>query len=86
MFFDNPPLLPLVARLLIKTLLSLWYSFILILSPKMAPPVNGLVGSTLNTAILFFLDNNLIISLVIELFPAPGGPVIPSLYDCPVLL
>ena len=35
--------------------------------------------ATLNTAILFLSDNKLIISFIIELLPAPGGPVMPSL-------
>ena len=51
-------------------------------SPRTAPPENGLVGSTAITATLLpfprYTDMRLFVS---ELFPAPGGPVIPILID-----
>ena len=51
-FLDNPPRLPRVPILRIKTFSFNVKSFIRIRSPKMAPPENGLVGSTATMPIL----------------------------------
>ena len=62
-------------------------SLILTLSPKMAPPVTWLVGSTANTAGFvpnFF--NAIAVLFIRELFPAPAGPVIPMIEEFPLFL
>jgi hypothetical protein len=57
------------------------------LSPRIAPPVTWLVGSTARTAALrpSFLSETDVL-LISELFPAPAGPVIPIMTDLPDVL
>ena len=54
---ERPPAQPARAMLLMKTPSSMVWSTILILSPRSAPPVSGLVGSiaTIPTFSPFFL-------------------------------
>src|SRR6056297_1577795 len=71
--------------LLIKTPGSVLRSPIRTLSPRIAPPVNGLVGSTAIIAIFLFCFLRCFTSLSVRvLLPAPGGPVIPITYAFPV--
>ena len=78
----TPPSSALEPILLTKTSLSLTALFILTLSPKNDPPVIGLEGSTAITPTDKFCFLIRGISLFInELFPAPGGPVIPILRE-----
>ena len=84
-FLDIPPKLPRVAILRINTPSSMVSSFIRIRSPKIAPPENGLLGSTaIMPTDLPRLRYSLVSLSVSVLFPAPGGPVIPMTYALPV--
>ena len=54
-------------------------------SARIAPPVNGLVGSTATTPTVFpRRRNSSVIPSVSVLFPDPGGPVTPMTYALPV--
>ena len=77
-FWDKPPRLPRVAIERTKMPSSEDRSSILIRSPRIAPPENGLVGSTaIMPTVLPRLRNSLASLSVKVLLPAPGGPVIP---------
>ena len=67
----------LVPTLRIKTPSSVAWSAILILSPSIAPPENGLVGSiaTTPTVLPILLYFAISLSVMVDL-PAPGAPVI----------
>src|SRR5258705_9804792 len=54
-------------------------------SPRSAPPVKGLEGSTARIATVFFFSRSCFASaLTSVLFPAPGGPVTPTRQALPV--
>src|SRR5436309_1484823 len=54
-------------------------------SPRMAPPVNGLLGSTaMIPTVLFFLRNSAARRSTSVLLPEPGLPVTPIICDLPV--
>ncbi len=75
---EIPPRLPLAPIDLMNTPGSLFRSDILTLSPSIAPPVKGLVGSMAITPTLFPSRLMDLTSLSVRvLFPAPGGPVMP---------
>ena len=81
---ETAPVAPLDAILRIYVPESV-DSLILTLSPKIAPPVTWLVGSTANTA--GFVPNFFIaiaVLLIKELLPAPAGPVIPIIIEFPL--
>ena len=75
---ERPPKHPRVAKERIKTPSSVAWRCIRIRSPKIAPPVKGLVGSTATMPTLFssFRKMSTILSAMVDL-PEPGGPVIP---------
>src|SRR5215472_5610201 len=82
---DRPPRLPRVARERMKTLESVACACIRIRSPRIAPPVNALVGSTAITLTdLSCLRKEAISPSTIVDLPEPGGPVIPITYARPV--
>ena len=74
----SPPSWPRVAMLRMKTPSSPARVCIRILSPRIAPPENGLVGSTAIMPTRELPRRYSAASLSTSvLFPAPGGPVIP---------
>src|SRR5215813_851783 len=82
---DRPPRLPLVARDRMNTPESVAWPCIRMRSPRIAPPVNELVGSTAITPTVFPSLRNAATSrsTMVDL-PEPGGPVIPITYARPV--
>ena len=75
----SPPRLPRVAMLRMNTPGSSVCACIRIRSPRTAPPVKGLVGSTATTPTVAPLFRIAAVSRSTSvLFPAPGGPVIPT--------
>src|SRR6266851_3448914 len=54
-------------------------------SPRIAPPVYGLVGSTVSTPTALFSRRNSWMKRSTDvLLPAPGEPVMPMIFDLPV--
>jgi len=81
----RPPRAPRVARLRTKTPGSSAWRCMRMRSPRMAPPVKGLVGSTASTpTVLPFLRKQSMRPSVSVLFPAPGEPVMPMTWAFPV--
>ena len=81
---ETAPVAPRDARLRIYTPESV-DSVIRTRSPSMAPPVIWLVGSTANTAGLQpDFDRRTVSWFISELFPAPAGPVMPTIPASPV--
>ena len=81
----NPPSCPRVAMLRMKTPSSLACACIRSRSPRTAPPVNGLVGSTAMTPTVDERSRMCATSRSTSvLLPAPGGPVTPTRYARPV--
>src|SRR6188474_3138376 len=75
----SPPRLPRVAMLRMKTSGSVACSPIRTRSPRIAPPVKGLVGSTATTPTwTSFERRRRAYSATSVDFPAPGGPVTPT--------
>ncbi len=75
----SPPRLPRVAMLRMNTPGSSVWACIRIRSPRTAPPVNGLVGSTAITLTVAPVFRIAAVSRSTSvLFPAPGGPVMPT--------
>ena len=75
----RPPRLPRVAMLRMNTPGSSVWACIRIRSPRTAPPVNGLVGSTATTPTVAPVFRIAAVSRSTSvLFPAPGGPVMPT--------
>ncbi len=79
------PTLPRVAILRIKTPSSVLSSCMRTRSPKKAPPVKGLDGSTATTPTVFpcLLSSSTSFCISV-LFPEPGGPVMPTMWALPV--
>ena len=83
----SPPSCPRFAQLLIKTFSSVNCFFMRIRSPKIAPPVRGLVGSTQIMPTFFPCSVNKLVKVDINVdFPLPGAPVMPKMYALPVYL
>ena len=81
----SPPMTPRVAMLRMKTPESLCSSIIRTRSPRMAPPVNGLVGSTATMPTDLPRARYSAASRVVRVdLPEPGGPVTPSTWARPV--
>ena len=77
---DNPPRAPRVARLRMNTPSSQECRFMRMRSPRMAPPVKGLVGSMATTPTFFPLARNEAVTWSTRVdLPAPGGPVMPMM-------
>ncbi|HMI30471.1 MAG TPA: methylmalonyl Co-A mutase-associated GTPase MeaB [Candidatus Limnocylindrales bacterium] len=75
----SPPRLPRVAMLRMKTPGSVESSLMRTRSPRIAPPVKGLVGSTATTPTRRpKRRSRSAYSATSVLFPAPGGPVMPT--------
>src|SRR2546426_683754 len=82
---DNPPSWPRVARERMKTPGSSAWSCMRMRSPRIAPPVNGLVGSTARTPTVFPCARRWATRRSTSvLFPAPGFPVMPTICARPV--
>ena len=80
----SPPRLPRVAMLRMKTPASAACDCMRTRSPRMAPPLNGLVGSTATTPTVCSRRRISTISRSTSvLLPAPGAPVMPIRYACP---
>ena len=81
---DRPPCAPLVARLRMNTPRSRKCCCIRMRSPSTAPPLNGLVGSTASTPTLSPSSREVRTKPSTRvLLPAPGGPVMPTVYARP---
>ena len=81
----RPPRLPRVAMLRMKTSGSSVWVCIRIRSPRTAPPVNGLDGSTAMIPTDSPSPRSKVVSRSTSVdLPAPGGPVIPSTWARPV--
>ena len=77
---ERPPRLPRLAILRIKTFGSPANSIMRIRSPRIAPPVKGLEGSTATTPILRSRRRSSRTRCVTNvLLPAPGAPVTPMI-------
>ena len=82
----SPPRWPRVAMLRMKTPASPACDCIRTRSPRIAPPVNGLVGSTATMPTVRPEARRATVSLSTSvLLPAPGGPVTPIRNARPVL-
>src|SRR6266496_4887120 len=80
----RPPRLPRLAILRIKTLGSPDSSIMRMRSPRIAPPVSGLVGSTATTPTLASRRRHSRTRCVTRvLLPAPGAPVMPTIWARP---
>src|SRR5213594_2351607 len=80
----RPPRLPRVAMLRMKTFGSRVWACIRMRSPRTAPPVNGLEGSTAMMATRSPSARRRVVSLSTSVdLPAPGGPVMPSTWARP---
>src|SRR6266403_1323890 len=82
---ERPPSWPRVASERMNTPGSRAWSCMRMRSPRIAPPVNGLVGSTARTPTVFPWERRWATSRSTSvLFPAPGLPVIPTICARPV--
>ena len=80
----SPPVAPRVAMERMKTPGSAWCRCMRTRSPRIAPPVARLDGSTAMMATVFPRRRISVMSASTrELFPAPGGPVIPTIRPLP---
>jgi hypothetical protein len=80
----KPPNCPRVASDRINTPGSPWCSCMRMRSPRMAPRVQALLGSTARMpTVLFWLRKTRAKAAANVLFPAPGGPVSPISGFCP---
>ncbi len=81
----KPPKCPRVAMLRMKISGSTLCCIIRILSPKIAPPLKGLEGSTAIIPIFFLFFRRIpAIWSTNVLLPEPGEPVMPTMIDSPV--
>ena len=81
---ERPPFCPLDAMDRINTFSSVAWRCIRSLSPKIAPPEKGLVGSTAMTATFMSSLRNWVINASIRVdLPTPGDPVIPIIKALP---
>ena len=84
----RPPRWPRVAMLRMKTPVSPAWACMRRRSPRTAPPLNGLVGSTATTPTVsggVAFRSSATMRSTRVLLPAPGGPVTPTKYARPVL-
>ena len=82
---DRPPRCPRVAMLRMKTPRSSAWPCMRTRSPRIAPPVKGLVGSTASTPTVAPDARSVAVSRSTSvLLPAPGGPVTPMIVARPV--
>ena len=83
---DRPPRWPRVPSERMKTPSSVAWSCMRMRSPRMAPPVKGLVGSTAMTPTVRPARRWAAMSRSVRVdFPAPGAPVRPTTQALPVL-